>query len=127
VRGCCARLRARARERRALDAPPSLARDAQHPALPAPAPAADEESFTELFATYFPFVYDVKALMHANGAFHGGLQKLADDLKVVRRGTAHQAGSDSLVTAATFFKLRADVFGGRIDDKAFRCVLYGFS
>lgn len=92
----------------------------------APRPAADEESFTELFATYFPYVYDVKALMAANGTFHGGLQKLADDLKVVRRGTAHQAGSDSMVTLATFFKLKNDHFQGRIDDQRFRCVLHGF-
>ncbi len=102
-----------------------------HPPLfsppPPPLPTADEESFTELFSTYFPYVYDVKTMMASNGNFHGGLQKLADELKVARRGTAHQAGSDSMVTAATFFKLRNEHFGGRLDEKVFRCVIHGFN
>jgi hypothetical protein len=102
-------------------------RNAHLPPSPPPhTQAADEESFTELLGTYFPFVYDVKCLMASSDAFTGGgLQALADALHVARVGTAHQAGSDSALTAATFFKLRAEHFGGRIDDKAFRGVLYG--
>ena len=47
------------------------------------------------------------------GGMHGGLQKLADVLEVERIGPQHQAGSDALLTATTFFKLRATYFSGR--------------
>jgi len=36
----------------------------------------------------------------------GGLQEIANQLDVQRIGKRHQAGSDSLLTAQTFFKLR---------------------
>ena len=36
----------------------------------------------------------------------GGLNKLAEDLEVERIGPEHQAGSDSLLTQATFYKMR---------------------
>lgn len=42
-----------------------------------------------------------------------------------RIGTEHQAGSDSLLTAAAFFKLRKQYFRGELDDKKFLGVLYG--
>ena len=44
---------------------------------------------------------------------HGGLQKLADALDVERIGPQHQAGSDSLLTANTFFKMRNVYFSGQ--------------
>ena len=44
----------------------------------------------------------------------GGLNKLAEDLDVERVGPMHQAGSDSLLTASTFFKLRSVYFEGKI-------------
>ena len=37
----------------------------------------------------------------------------------------HTAGSDSLLTSSTFFKLRSVFFDGRIDDAKYRGVLYG--
>jgi CCR4-NOT transcription complex subunit 7/8 len=106
---------------------------ASHPPLTLPlshTPAADEEAFNDLLSTYFPNVYDVKCLVAARESDalpRGGLQALADALKVARVGTAHQAGSDSALTAGTFFKLRKDYFGGRIDDRHFRGALFGFS
>jgi hypothetical protein len=36
----------------------------------------------------------------------GGLQAVANALTVPRVGRAHQAGSDALLTMATFFKLK---------------------
>jgi CCR4-NOT transcription complex subunit 7/8 len=80
----------------------------------APALPSSESDFFELLALYFPCVFDVKALLKhlppncgAPADLHkGGLSKLAAELKIARLGQAHQAGSDSLLTAACFFKLR---------------------
>lgn len=47
----------------------------------------------------------------------GGLQEVADDLQVPRIGPQHQAGSDSLLTSATFFKMRSKFFEDTIDPK----------
>jgi hypothetical protein len=80
---------------------------------------ASEADFFELMALYFPCMYDVKALARhlpaaaaaqhpqlASEVQHGGLDRLASTLRLARIGTAHQAGSDALLTAAAFFKLR---------------------
>lgn len=90
----------------------------------APLPA-EESGFFDLLHTFFPVVYDVKALMSACDALKGGLSKLAEDLDVTRVGPVHQAGSDSLLTSATFFKLRQVYFDGKIDDARYLGVLYG--
>lgn len=87
---------------------------------------AEEEAFFELLRLYFPYVYDVKSLMCVSDHLRGGLQRLADDLHVERVGTQHQAGSDSLMTSAVFFKLRTGYLNGRVDDAKYRGVLYGF-
>merc|ERR1712129_555931 len=55
----------------------------------------------------------------------GGLQTLADALGVVRVGSSHQAGSDSLLTGDAFFKLRAQYFEELIDEKKYLNTLYG--
>ena len=55
----------------------------------------------------------------------GGLNKLAEDLDVERVGPMHTAGSDSLLTSSTFFKLRTVFFDGRLDENKFRGVLFG--
>ena len=55
---------------------------------------------------YFPQTYDIKYLMKSCKSLKGGLQDVADDLKVERIGPQHQAGSDSLLTCITFFKMR---------------------
>lgn len=47
---------------------------------------------------------------------HGGLGALAEALQVERIGPMHQAGSDSLLTAQTFFSLITKQFGGICDD-----------
>jgi CCR4-NOT transcription complex subunit 7/8 len=58
----------------------------------------------------FPNSYDIKMLLRQpaplNAMLTGGLQEIANQLDVQRIGQRHQAGSDSLLTALTFFKLR---------------------
>lgn len=78
----------------------------------------------------------------------GGLQDVADDLgvrhckpemkpmsycsfvvcsvlQVIRHGASHQAGSDSLLTSQTFFKLKEVYFNDEIDDVEYSGKLYG--
>jgi len=62
--------------------------------------------------------------MRACKPLKGGLQDVADDLGVMRIGSA-QAGSDSLLTSATFFKMREIYFGDKLDDDQFNGTLYG--
>jgi len=70
-----------------------------------------EAGFFELLNQYFPHIYDMKYMMKRLGNIHGGLNKLADLLEVERIGPQHQAGSDSLLTAFTFFKLCNSKYG----------------
>lgn len=75
----------------------------------APLPSKEDEFFA-LLQLYFPVIYDIKYLMDSCQNLHGGLSKIAETLNVIRIGPQHQAGSDSLLTAATFFKLRQTHF-----------------
>ncbi|KAG0276052.1 CCR4-NOT transcription complex subunit 7 [Linnemannia exigua] len=86
---------------------------------------AEEGDFFELLRTYFPCIYDIKYLMKSCKNLKGGLQELANDLQVVRIGAQHQAGSDSLLTCSTFFKMRQIFFEDKIDDGKYLGYLYG--
>lgn len=46
--------------------------------------------------------------------------RVSQPFQVTRIGTQHQAGSDSLLTAATFFKMRKVFFDDRIEDEFYR-------
>jgi CCR4-NOT transcription complex subunit 7/8 len=85
----------------------------------------DEESFFDLVRTYFPCIYDIKYMMKSCKNLKGGLSELAENLDVKRIGPQHQAGSDSLLTCATFFKLRQLYFDNCIDNSKYLGVLYG--
>lgn len=85
----------------------------------------EENEFFDLLATYFPCVYDIKYLMKSCENLKGGLQKVAEDLGVERVGPQHQAGSDSLLTAAIFFKMRTRFFEDEFDDAKYMGVLFG--
>ncbi|EMD40070.1 hypothetical protein CERSUDRAFT_112283 [Gelatoporia subvermispora B] len=84
-----------------------------------------EETFFEVLRTWFPTIYDIKFVMRACKVLKGGLQDVADDLGVMRIGPSHQAGSDSLLTASTFFKMREIYFNDHIDDAEYNGKLYG--
>jgi len=90
--------------------------------LPLPATEAD---FFDLLQLYFPIFYDVKYLMKSCENLSGGLQKVSDTLQVERVGIQHQAGSDSLLTLAVFFKMKELFFEDLIDPDKFAGVLFG--
>lgn len=85
----------------------------------------EESEFLDLLRIWFPCVYDVKYLMKSCKNLKGGLQEVADTLQVERIGPQHQAGSDSLLTCAAFFKMRKAFFDDKLDDSKFLGHLYG--
>ncbi|XP_054152935.1 CCR4-NOT transcription complex subunit 7-like [Oppia nitens] len=86
---------------------------------------SQESQFFELLRIYFPVIYDVKYLMKSCKNLKGGLQEVADQLELERKGPQHQAGSDSLLTGAAFFKMREMFFEDNIDDAKYCGHLYG--
>ena len=86
---------------------------------------AEEDAFFSELKLYFPTYFDIKYLMKACEGLKGGLNKLAEDLEVERIGPEHQAGSDSLLTQATFYKMRDLFFEGTLDDERHTNILYG--
>lgn len=55
-------------------------------------------------------------MMTAVEGMYGGLNGLAELLRVERVGPMHQAGSDSLLTSCTFFTLVQKHLGGIADE-----------
>mmetsp|Transcript_17678 Transcript_17678/g.37375 ORF Transcript_17678/g.37375 Transcript_17678/m.37375 type:complete len:282 (+) Transcript_17678:244-1089(+) len=90
-----------------------------------PLPQEEEDFFSDL-QHYCPHIFDIKHMMRSCENLKGGLTKLAEELEVERIGPEHQAGSDSLLTQATFFKMRSVFFEHGIDDEKFDNVLFGF-
>lgn len=85
----------------------------------------EESDFFELLKIYFPNIYDVKYLMKSCKNLKGGLQEVAEQLEIERIGPQHQAGSDSLLTGAAFFRMREMFFEDNIDDAKYCGHLYG--
>jgi CCR4-NOT transcription complex subunit 7/8 len=57
----------------------------------------------------------------------GGLQNVANILKVKRIGAQHQAGSDSLLTGQVFFKIYEKYFSSGLDDVKYSGQICGFN
>eukprot|EP00940_MAST-03C_sp_MAST-3C-sp2_P002104 g2104.t1 len=85
----------------------------------------DENAFFENLSTYFPHVYDIKHLVRDIDSLRGGLASVAIQLGVRRIGPVHQAGSDALITADTFFALRQQHFEGKAFGNRHSGILYG--
>lgn len=63
-------------------------------------------AFMAFLRMYFPYVYDIRYIIHALEEKKGSLGATASSLEVTRSGTQHQAGSDSMLTGDVFFKFR---------------------
>lgn len=85
----------------------------------------DEKKFFDLLKLYFPTVFDIKYLMKSCKQLQGGLQDIADQMKIKRVGRQHQAGSDSLLTGQAFFKMRSLFFEDVVDPDKFSGKIWG--
>lgn len=83
---------------------------------------ANETEFFHLLSIWFPCIYDIKHVVRSVKTLRGGLQEIAESLGVQRIGPQHQAGSDSLLTAAVFFRIRSTYFNNELDDDYYRWV-----
>mmetsp|Transcript_13795 Transcript_13795/g.20906 ORF Transcript_13795/g.20906 Transcript_13795/m.20906 type:complete len:268 (+) Transcript_13795:53-856(+) len=85
----------------------------------------DSDDFFQMIEFYFPYLYDTKFLMKSCKELSGGLDSLADAMKVTRIGTAHQAGSDSALTLKSFIALMSNYFEDNFDDEKYIGHIYG--
>lgn len=76
-----------------------------------------QKEFLDVLHIFFPHMFDVKVMLTACPDMMGGLNYVAERLHVRRVGTAHQSGSDSRVTAETYFKLHSLVFPDNSDSR----------
>ena len=83
-----------------------------------------EEDFFELLVLYFCKYYDIRHILRNNEYYTLSLQRIANSMEIVRVGSQHQAGSDSMLTGDIFFKLKKLFIGDYIKDMN---VLYGIA
>ena len=84
-----------------------------------------EKDFLNLCDTYFINYYDIKTMIKRMDNLQVGLNKLAQNLEVLREGKTHQAGSGSVAIIDVYFKFREN--GVFQDDKLlkYKNCLYG--
>ena len=109
----------------------------------------DETEYRKLLKLFFPAIYDIKFMVRMAQRTHttdgttplspsamnllsslgqkAGLQDLADELNVKRVGTAHQAGSDSLLTGKVFWEARKVIFNNNIEEDRFLGQVWGLN
>ncbi|EJW03994.1 hypothetical protein EDEG_01727 [Edhazardia aedis USNM 41457] len=85
----------------------------------------NENQFYEYLKALFPNFYDIKLLVIGTSYHKKGLQDLSEAFGVKRIGTAHQAGSDSLITCQCFWALREKMYENIIDEDKFKNKLFG--
>ena len=85
----------------------------------------NEKDFTQLLGLFFPNHYDIKILVKDKNNLKGSLNKLDNYLNVQREGKIHQAGSDSLVTIYSFWKLIKSGFVTKEELNEGKNILYG--
>lgn len=83
-----------------------------------------EEDFYKFLRVLFPAFYDFKYLLRTTDFVRKGLQEISNELGVFREGTAHQAGSDALLTSQAFFK-SLEFLLNREEINLSVCKLYG--
>jgi CCR4-NOT transcription complex subunit 7/8 len=109
----------------------------------------DELEYRKLLKLFFPAIFDIKFMVRSaqrtrtvNGTTplsppainvleslgaKAGLQDLADELGVKRIGSAHQAGSDSLLTGKVFWEARKVIFNNSIDEEKYLGQVWGLN
>nr|BAN65436.1 CAF1 family ribonuclease containing protein [Babesia bovis] len=88
----------------------------------------NQSDFFDLLHDFLPSLYDIKYLLDERSiklTSRSSLQRIAEHLDVKRIGPQHQAGSDSLVTCRTFFKLMQRYFENKLDDEKYQGIIYG--
>jgi CCR4-NOT transcription complex subunit 7/8 len=85
----------------------------------------NEINFLNDLEIYFKNFYDIRFLLKNFDNFKGSLNKIAQELDVIRIGSTHQAGSDSIVTSEVFFKLfKKNLITGEIFENS-KNILFG--
>jgi CCR4-NOT transcription complex subunit 7/8 len=84
----------------------------------------NEASFMEELEIYFHNHYDIRFVIRELNWLRGSLSRLATYLDIPRLGAAHQAGSDSLVTARLYFRI-IDQFSEHLDLARDKNSVYG--
>jgi CCR4-NOT transcription complex subunit 7/8 len=83
----------------------------------------DERMFFGLLNMHFPNIMDLKCMMRCIAGLRGGLNQLASDLGINRLGSAHQAGSDCLLTSACYNRMMNVLY--EYDLSEYNGILYG--
>ena len=103
----------------------------------------DEQEYRKYLSIFFPSIYDIKYMIKTAARSEelsqdatkilnslgqkSGLQDLANELEIKRIGSAHQAGSDSLLTGKIFWEVKRSIFGGNIDDEKYLGHVWGLN